>query len=59
VYAHQILEDPTALQSDVKTDGTFKLQFYNASGTAANVASGTQVLLKVVLRKTSVGPWDA
>ena len=58
VFTWQILEVPADLQTDAKADGTFKIQFYNAAGSATNLASGSQVLVQVVLRKTTVGPWD-
>lgn len=63
--SYQILEDPAALQSDFKSDKTFKIQFFgatNASTTtqiAANPANGAQIKLKIVCRNSTVGPYDA
>lgn len=58
VFATQILETPANLQADVTGDGKYVVQFYDAAGSAVNATSGTQVLIRAVVRKTSVGPWD-
>lgn len=64
IVKHQILEVGSSLQTDFKADKTFKIQFLGATAAddtaqiAANLASGAKVMLKIVCRRTSVGPYD-
>lgn len=54
----EVLEAPASLQSDFKADRTFKIQLYDETLAAANAASGTQLLLKITVRRSSIGPFD-
>lgn len=54
----EILEAPASLQTDFKADSTFKIQLYDASLAAVNAASGTQLILDIKVRRSSVGPFD-
>jgi hypothetical protein len=54
-----VLEDPSALQTDFKADKTFKIQLQDYAGSAVNATSGAQIKLKITCRNSSVGPYDA
>jgi hypothetical protein len=54
-----VLEDPSALQADFKADKTFKIQLQDYAAAAVNPTSGAQIKLKITLRNTTVGPYDA
>lgn len=54
----EVLEAPASLQSDFKADSTFKIQLYDETLAAADAASGTQLLVEIKVRRSSVGPFD-
>lgn len=54
----EIIETPSSLQSDFKADSKLKLQCYNNSNAAVNPASGTRIMVKIAVRRSSVGPFD-
>ena len=54
----QLLEDPAALQADLKADRKLKIQCLDFTGAAVNPASGAQVLFEVTMRQSSIGRGD-
>jgi hypothetical protein len=54
----QILMAPSTLQSGFKADGEIVIQFVDAAGAAVNPDSGAMVMMDVIVRNSSVGPWD-
>jgi len=57
IAAVEILETPASLQTDFVADSTFKIQCYDYAGSAVNPASGTMLLLEIVVRNTSYSPF--
>ena len=53
-----VLEDPATLQSDFKSDKTFKIQLQDYAAAAVNATSGAVIYLEITCRNTSVGPYD-
>jgi len=53
----QVLQDPATIQATVAAK-TIKIQCLDYAGVAANPISGAQLSFKIVLRKSSVGPFD-
>lgn len=64
VASIQLLEDPATLQSSIKSGGAFTIQCLAIESDAtpqliaANPADGALVMFKVVMRNSSVGPFD-
>jgi hypothetical protein len=54
----QILMAPSTLQSGFKADGKIVIQFVDAAGAAVNPDSGAMVMMDMIVRNSSVGPWD-
>jgi len=50
----EILEAPASLQTDFKADKTFKIQLYDEALAAVNAASGTRLLVKICLRRSTL-----
>lgn len=55
----QVLENPSLLQADIKADGKIKIQFLDFSGAAVNAASGSSVMIEIVMRQSKIGRYDA
>lgn len=49
-----ILETASSLQSDFRSDKTFKIQCVDYAGSAVNPASGEQLLLEVVVQASEI-----
>jgi hypothetical protein len=54
----QIFEDPSLLQSDLKADKKFKVQFFDEAAAAINLTSGAQVKFEIKVRRSGVAPFD-
>lgn len=54
----EVLEAPASLQADFKADRTLKIQLYDETLTAVNAASGTMLLVKIIARRSDIGPFD-
>lgn len=54
----QVLLSPSALQTAVNGTGAIVIQCYDYAGSAVNAASGSQIMLHMQYRRTSVSPWD-
>lgn len=59
VAAVQVLENPATIQADFLADKTFKIQCVDYAGVAVNPPAGSQISLKIEVRNSSVGPFDA
>lgn len=47
-----------ALQTDFKADSKFKIQCYDYANAAVNPASGSQLMIRIDVRRSSIGPFD-
>jgi putative intracellular protease/amidase len=54
----EVLETPSALQSDFKADSKIKIQCYDNADTAVNPAASSRIMLRFDVRRSSVGPFD-
>lgn len=54
----QIIATPASLQSSFSSNGQVVVQFISAAGVAANPDSGSQVMARITVRNSTVGPWD-
>ena len=55
----QLKQAPETLQADVKGDKQILIQCLDYAGSAANPADGSAIFLKIVMRNSSVGPYDS
>lgn len=54
VVSIEIKEVPTSLQSDFRADKKFKIQCYDAASTEVNPASGSQIKVHIMVRRTEI-----
>lgn len=54
----QLLMDPATMQADVAGNKEIVIQCADEAGVAVNPAEDEAIMLKLVLRNTSVGPYD-
>jgi len=55
----QVFQDPATLQADIKSSGEIVIQLLDFAGVAVDAASGTKLLVEIVLRQSSIGRYDA
>lgn len=58
VFKMEIKEDPATMQDDFKADSKFVVQCYDAAGAAVNPNEDAQISMHIMVRRTSVGPFD-